>query len=120
MAGVRAARAVVRPASTSTATVPTRAAITSTGSARAGTRGSSRARSAADRLAVGGRALERDSGLAPQVVERGLEQHQDLGDGVERERLEPGSERAQPRDGGGPAVARVTSGSRGDSTMRAV
>jgi hypothetical protein len=78
--------------------VPARAATTSTGSARAGTHGSSRARSAADRLAAGGRALERDSGLAPQVVERGLEQHQDLDDGVERERLERGGELAELGD----------------------
>ena len=47
-------------------------------------------------LVAGGRALEREGGLAPEIVERRLEEDEDLGDGVERERLE-----AVGREGGG-------------------
>src|SRR4030095_3237061 len=42
----------------------------------------------------------REGGLPWQVVQRRLEEHQDLGDGVERERLERGGERAELIDSG--------------------
>jgi hypothetical protein len=41
------------------------------------------------------RALERDGRWPAQLVERGPEEHQDLGDGLERERLEANGDGAR-------------------------
>jgi hypothetical protein len=41
--------------------------------------------------------------LPPEIVQHRLEEHQDLGDRIERERLERGGELAELRDGGGAA-----------------
>ena len=55
------------------------------------------------------RAFERESGLPTQIIKRRLQEHQDLGDGVERERLERGGKRAELLDRGVRPAATVAS-----------
>jgi hypothetical protein len=55
----------------------------------------------AARLAGGGEALEHQRGLAAEIVDHGLEEHQDRGNGVERHLLETIGELAKLGDSGG-------------------
>lgn len=54
-------------------------------------------------LTAGRRALESQCGFSSEIVERGLEEDEDLGGGVQRNLFETGGELAQLVDGGGRA-----------------